>query len=48
MVRQSSLEQLRAAENAELASAQPEMPIIGETEAEKLKKDVDDSRFQDM
>lgn len=47
-VRPRSLAELRAAEAAELARAQPETPIIGETEAEKLKKELDDSRFQNM
>ncbi len=43
-----SLAELRAAEAAELAQAQPETPIIGETEAEKLKKELDDSRYQNL
>jgi len=47
-VRPNSLEELRAAEQVELSQAQPETPIVGETEAEKLKKEVDDSRYQDM
>jgi Bacterial Ig domain len=48
MVRPVSLSVLRDAEQAELAQAQPEKPIVGETEAEKLHKEMDDSRFQDM
>lgn len=48
MVRPRSLAELREAEQAELAQAQPETPIMGETEAEKLKKEMDDSRFQNM
>ncbi len=47
-VRPSSIEELRAAEHAELAQAQPETGVVGETEAEKLKKELDDSRFQDV
>jgi Bacterial Ig domain len=47
-VRPRSLEELRAAEKAELTQAQPEIPVQGETEAEKLKKEMDDSRFQNM
>lgn len=48
LLRPASLEYLRAAEAAELAKAQPEVPIAGESEAEKLKKELDDSRFQNM
>ena len=47
-VHPSSLADLRAAETAELAQAQPENPINGESETDKLKKDLDDSRFQNM
>jgi hypothetical protein len=47
-VHPSSLADLRAAETAELAQAQPENPINGESETDKLKKDIDDSRFQNM
>jgi hypothetical protein len=47
-VHPSQLPDLRAAEAAELTNAHPETPIVGESEAEKLKKDLDDSRFQDM
>jgi len=47
-VRQASLTDLRAAEAAELARAQPETTISGEPEADKLKKELDDSRFQNM
>jgi hypothetical protein len=38
---------LRAAEAAELVTAKQEAPIEGESEAEKLKKQLDESRFQD-
>jgi hypothetical protein len=47
-VRPQPLNELRAAEQAELAQAQPEIPIVGQTEAEKLKKELDDSRYQNM
>jgi len=46
-VRPKSLAELRAAEQAELVQAQSTTPIIGETEAEKLKKEIDDSRYQE-
>ncbi len=45
-VRRSTLPELQAAEAAELAQALPENPVIGETEADKLKKELDDSRYQ--
>jgi hypothetical protein len=47
-VHRSSLAELRAAEQAELAQAEPTDTTKRETEAEKLKKELDDSRFQDM
>ncbi len=46
-VRPRSLSELRAAEQAELTQAQPVMVLAGENEADKLKKELDDSRFQD-
>ncbi len=46
-VRPRSLSELRAAEQAELATVNSAAVIVGESEAEKLKKDLDDSRFQD-
>jgi DNA-directed RNA polymerase subunit RPC12/RpoP len=46
-VRPSSLANLREAEAAELSQSQSGPTIGGETEAEKLKKDLDDSRYQD-
>ena len=46
-VRPKSMAELRAAEAAELVNAQQENPIEGESEADKLKKQLDDSRFQD-
>jgi len=42
-----SIDELRKAEAAELAQAQAENPINGESDADKLKKELDDSRFQD-
>jgi hypothetical protein len=47
-VRRSSLTELRAAEQAELEQARPETPIVGESEADKTKKELDDSRYQDL
>lgn len=47
-VRPRSLAELRAAEAAELAQAQPSQAISGETDAEKLKKELDDSRYQNQ
>lgn len=47
-VHRSSPAELRAAELAEVDKAKPETPISGESEAEKTKKELDDSRFQDM
>jgi hypothetical protein len=47
-VRPSSLPDLRAAEASELAQAEPENLVNGESETDKLKKDLDDSRFQNM
>jgi hypothetical protein len=46
-VRPNSLANLREAEAAELSQSQSGPTIGGETEAEKLKKDLDDSRYQD-
>ncbi len=48
LVRQRSLAELRAAEAAELAQSQATPNIAGETEADKLKKDLDDSRYQNF
>ncbi len=47
-LRPRSLNDLRAAEAAELAQAQPDHPITGEFDSDKLKKDLDDSRFQNL
>ncbi len=45
-VRPRSVDDLRKAEAAELAQAQSGPTIGGDTEAEKMKKELDDSRFQ--
>lgn len=44
-VRRASPEQLRAAEAAELRQAQPEVPLPEMTPEEKLKRQLDESRF---
>jgi hypothetical protein len=46
-VRPRSLAELRDAEAAESAQTQPSTTVSGETDAEKLKKELDDSKFQD-
>ncbi len=46
LVRVESSVRLRQAEKAELAKAQPDQPVSGETEDEKLKKDLDNSKYQ--
>jgi DNA-directed RNA polymerase subunit RPC12/RpoP len=46
LVRPRSLAELRASEATELSQAQPRPTIEGETEADKLKKELDDSKFQ--
>jgi len=46
-VRPRSLAELRDAEAVESAQAQPSTTVSGETDAEKLKKELDDSKFQD-
>jgi len=47
LVRPRSLAELRAAEAAELSAVQAGTPITGESEAEKLKRELDDSRYHD-
>jgi DNA-directed RNA polymerase subunit RPC12/RpoP len=46
LVRPRSLADLRDAEAVELSQAQTTPSVGGETEADKLKKELDDSRFQ--
>ncbi len=48
MLRPRSLSELRQAEAAELSNVKTGEGIAGESKAEKLDKDLDDSRFQDM
>ena len=48
LVRPRSLTELRAAEAAELSAVQAGSPINAESEAEKLKKELDDSRYHDV
>jgi hypothetical protein len=45
LVRRASPEALREAEQAELPQAQPGTTVAGESEEDKLKKDLDDSRY---
>ena len=42
-----SIEELRAAEAAELADAQPSQPVHEKSEADKLKEMAEESRFTD-
>jgi hypothetical protein len=46
LVRRATPDQLREAEQAELAQAQSDTPMAGESEEDKLKKDLDESRYQ--
>lgn len=46
-MRPRALADLRAAEAAEPAQVQPATTVRGETDAEKLKRELDDSRFLD-
>jgi hypothetical protein len=47
LVRVESIGKLREAERAELESAKAGEQITGETEEEKLKKELDDSKYKD-
>jgi DNA-directed RNA polymerase subunit RPC12/RpoP len=47
-VRPRSVADLRTAEAAELNQVESENPITGETETDKIKKELDDSRYQNM
>ncbi len=47
VVRRRSLEELRAAERAELASTQAASPDT-ESESERLKRDLEETRYQDL
>ncbi len=46
VVRIASLSELRKAEATELEDAKASQPIPEESEEEKLRKELDDSRFQ--
>jgi hypothetical protein len=46
-MRRLSLEELRAAEAAELAEGQPAQPVTSKTDTEKQAERVDDSRYID-
>lgn len=48
LVRPRSQAELRAAEAAELNGAQQDTGTTNRTDSDKLKKELDDSRFQDM
>lgn len=48
LVRRRPLTELREAEEAEIILLSNEVSLPGETEEEKLRKDLDDSRYQDM
>jgi DNA-directed RNA polymerase subunit RPC12/RpoP len=47
-VRRSSISDLREAEAAELTHTNLETPITGESEADKLQKELDDSKYQNI
>jgi hypothetical protein len=47
MVRRASREELTRAEAAEVQMAQPEKPIQAESEEQKLKELLDESRYTD-
>jgi len=47
LVRRESIENLRQAEKDELAMSQPSGKASGQTEEEKDRKDLDDSKYQD-
>jgi hypothetical protein len=47
VVRPVSKDQLQAAEQAELQMAQPITPVTQETAAEKLKRQIEESRYTD-
>jgi hypothetical protein len=47
LVRRASMDQLREAEQAEIADAQPAQPVHNKSESKKLDEMVDDSRFVD-
>lgn len=48
VLRRKSIDELRAAEQAELVQAQAEAPAPEESAEEKLRKELDRSRYQDL
>lgn len=48
LVRRRSLDELRAAEAAEISQSQETANIPPESEEEKLRKEIDDSKYQDV
>ena len=46
VIRPASLDKLRAAEQAELAGGHAQIPVM--SDGDKLKKDLDDSKYQDV
>ncbi len=46
VIRPAALDKLRAAEQAELAGGHAQIPVM--SDADKLKKDLDDSKYQDV
>jgi hypothetical protein len=48
LVQRASLAELRAAEEAELESARGDLPRVEISEEERLRKELDDSRYQDL
>ncbi len=48
MVHYKSMSELRAAEQTEMERANEKPTVQGETDAEKLKKEMDDSRYQNL
>ncbi len=47
-LRRSSLTELRAAESAELSQSQPEQPASAEYESNKVKREMDESKYVDV
>jgi hypothetical protein len=47
MVRPRSITELRNAEAVELTQDQPAAFVTGETEADKLKRELDESRYNE-
>jgi DNA-directed RNA polymerase subunit RPC12/RpoP len=45
--KRESIEKLRQAEKAELLLGQPVEKVVGESEAERLRKELEDSKYKD-